>query len=145
MPLFVIFLKNRDIVTLHQNNNHMKSLWPFILIVSLTACEMPPKPQEATVNNIRGLYVFVLSEPQVSYEVIGPVKNDIGKQLNESTSGKTKAGKIIGGILGTAAKNVNFQQLMNNMIDLAKEQYPNAEGIIFDNNLSNARVIKFKN
>ncbi|MEQ8474787.1 MAG: hypothetical protein RIB54_01025 [Fulvivirga sp.] len=115
-----------------------------LLIIILFSCEAPPLQNEAKVNNIRGLYVFILSEPQVGYEVIGQVKNDIGKQLNESTSGKTQAGKIIGGVLGTAAKNISFQQLMNNMIDLAKEQYPNAEGIIFDNNLSNARVIIFR-
>lgn len=122
----------------------MRNLIIYLFTISLFSCEAPPSQKEANVNNIRGLYVFVLAEPQSPYEVIGQVKNDLGKQLNESTSGETKAGKIIGGILGTAAKNASFQQLMNNMIDLAKEQYPNADAIIFDNNLSNARVISFK-
>jgi hypothetical protein len=122
----------------------MKHSTLFLLTFILFSCEAPPRQKEASVNNIRGLYIFVLSEPQVNYDVIGQVKNDFASQLGEVTKGKKKAGKILEGIFNTATKNVDFQQLMNNMIDLTQDQYPQAEGIIFDNNLSNARVIVFK-
>lgn len=65
--------------------------------------------------------------------------------MNEATKGKKKFGQILEGIAGTAAKNADFNSVLNRMIEISKENYPNAEGLVFDSNMSNASVITFNN
>ncbi|HEY8401873.1 MAG TPA: hypothetical protein VIK89_11460, partial [Cytophagaceae bacterium] len=83
-----------------------------VILVVLQGCDQfknpdtPPKPSKfsANVQNIQGLYIFIISEPQLSYKTIGLVQNDVLSQVSESidnSGSKTKAAKILSGGLNT--------------------------------------------
>ncbi|GAA0192819.1 hypothetical protein GCM10009122_55640 [Fulvivirga kasyanovii] len=122
----------------------MRTLIIFALVLGLISCETVDKNQAIAVKQVNGLYVYILSEPRMQVEPLGEVHNDVIAQLNEATSGKSKFTQILKGITTTAGKNVDFQQVLQHMTALAREQYPDAEALIFDSNLRHARVVKFR-
>lgn len=122
----------------------MRTLILLTLILGLISCETVDKNQAIAVKQINGLYVYILSEPRMQVEPLGEVHNDVIAQINDATSGKTKLTHILKGITTTAGKNVDFQQVLIHMTGLARQQYPDAEALIFDSNLRHARVVKFR-
>ncbi|MBL6449175.1 hypothetical protein JMN32_22880 [Fulvivirga sp. 29W222] len=118
----------------------MRTLTLLVFLVGLASCETIDKSQAIAVKQVNGLYIYVLSEPRMQVEPLGEVHND---QLYEATSENNKLAHIIKGTTATE-KNVDFQHVLRNMTVLAKEQHPDAEALIFDNNLRHARVVKFR-
>lgn len=101
------------------------------------------KSLSKSIDKVNGLFIFIKSEPVFEYKVLGTVKNDFFDQVSDNTDGK-KFGNVIKGILNTATDNVDFQKLLTHMADLSKQTYMDAEGLIFNDNLSSCEVIKFK-
>lgn len=97
----------------------------------------------AEVMSIQNVYVFVKTEPVSEYTVINTCKNDFIDQSVDTIKGK-KLGKALRGLLDVSTSNIDFQKLLNHMVEKAKQEYPEAEGLIFRDNLSNCEVIKFK-
>ncbi|ELR68380.1 hypothetical protein C900_00412 [Fulvivirga imtechensis AK7] len=122
----------------------MKKILFSILAVGLLSCEPAQKNEAVEVQSVEGLYVFILSRPKVDVELLGYISNDALDQYSEATKGEKGFGKIVGGLLKTTVQNTSFKPLVTRMVKLAKEQHPDAEAIIFDANLSNAKVVKFK-
>lgn len=122
----------------------MRTFILLIFIIGFVSCETIDKNQATAVKQVNGLYIYILSEPRMQVEPLGEVNNDVIAQLNEATSGKSKLTHILKGITTTASKNVDFQQVVRHMTVLAREQHPDAEALIFDNNLRQARVVKFR-
>ena len=98
----------------------------------------------ANVEKISGVYIFIKSEPTCAFEVLGSVKNDIADQVKDNTTGKKGVGKLIKGVFDVTKNNVDFTELLTNMVALAKKKYSNVNAVIFKDNLSNCEAVKFK-
>jgi len=127
----------------------MKKLFIITCIAFCFSCEQKTEPLkiqefDAQVSKIQGLHVFILSEPKHDYEILGDVTNNFGEQLGEATEGKKKFKDIMEGVFSTAANNADFQKLLKHMSTQAREQYKDADGILFKFNLSQGTAIKFK-
>ncbi|MFY0599154.1 MAG: hypothetical protein JXR03_05750, partial [Cyclobacteriaceae bacterium] len=72
------------------------------------------------------------------------INNDYLDQMKDATSKKKRFGKNLLGILGATAQNVDFKSKLDIMIQQAKESYPDANGIIFESGLDEAKVILLK-
>lgn len=77
----------------------------------------------------KGLYVFSDCTPVAEYDVLGSVRP------------KNKGARVFG------MKSVQYESIRNDILSAAKEEYPNADGIIlhlYDGGKDEADVIKFK-
>jgi len=102
----------------------MKHLLTLLLTAAtLTATAQDTKPAKATATVLRmsGLYVFIQSQPVAEYEVLGTIE---------------KGGFVMTG---------KAKEMAEIMLRRANKQYPNADGIIFDDlGMYKVTVIKFK-
>lgn len=99
----------------------MKKLILGLAIFAAISFAPPVSKDTARVKQVSGLFIFIESAPVADYEVLGTVKK--------------------GGIVwnGKAAEMVTI------MVRRARRDYPNAEGIVFDDiTLDHATVIKFR-
>ena len=79
------------------------------------------KKDYASVNRISGLYVFIESKPMADYDVVGTVK---------------KTGLVWNG---------RGKEMLDILIRRAQKDYPDCDGIIFDDiMMDHATCIKFK-
>lgn len=91
-----------------------------ILAIMFTAFTVLVEKDKAIVDQKEGLYVFMLSKPVAEYEYLGSVKKTI------AWSGKP-------------------EEMLNSMIRKVKNDYPQANGIIFtDIDMDQADAIKIK-
>jgi RNA polymerase subunit RPABC4/transcription elongation factor Spt4 len=100
----------------------------------------------AKVNRIDGIYVYVESYPQdkSAYQVIGTAEGDnIVDMVGSLGIGKEKVGTVLENILNMGKDNINFHEQLKVMVEKVKEQYPDAEGIIFTNKIKKCEVITF--
>lgn len=94
-----------------------------IAAISLLSFSAPESKKAAAVaDQLSGLYIFLESKPASEYETLGTVK---------------KTGFTMGG--------GKPKEMLRIMTRRAKDDYPTAEGIIFDDiEMQHATVIKFK-
>jgi RNA polymerase subunit RPABC4/transcription elongation factor Spt4 len=100
----------------------------------------------AKVNRIDGIFVYVESYPQdkSAYKVIGTAEGDnIIDMVGSLGIGKEKVGAVLENIFNMGKENVNFHEQLEAMVKKVKEQYPDAEGIIFTNKIKRCEVIIF--
>lgn len=91
--------------------------------IAIAAVAFKPETQRelARVNRVSGVLVFLESQPVNEYEVLGTVKK--------------------GGIVW----NGKAKEMRDILVRRALKDYPNAEGIIFDDvTMDHATVVKFK-
>ncbi|MEQ8474508.1 MAG: hypothetical protein RIC35_25140 [Marinoscillum sp.] len=119
----------------------MKVLFYSLLLGFLCSCETTPQKNSANVNQVNGLYVFVYCQPQVKYEVKGTITSDFGNQMKDATSKDQKFGKRLLGALATTVENVDFGSKLEMMVKKAKDEYPDANGIVFEGEMDKAKVI----
>lgn len=106
----------------------MKKILPIAVIFVLFAFSSVKFNREkatATVNQVQGMYVFVDSSPSAEYEYLGTVQTN-------------KKAKI---------SNPQYQIVRDYLLMVAKEKYPNADGIVIHFSPADwdkADVIKFK-
>lgn len=96
-----------------------------VLFAQSTDCN--PQPGDAKVEREKGVYIFVASMPSAPYTVLGTVK----------------AGSGAGKILGAPAE---FTEKKNRLLNNAKKEYPEVEGlIVYFNSMEadRAEAIKF--
>ncbi len=127
----------------------MKKLFVLsFLFIILTNCEFTsnelakPTPNNATVKNIRGVYVFLYSSPDAEYQSLGTVENDFIDQIANSRKGED-FWEDLGNIINTSAKNIDVNSLLLYMVDKTKREYSNVDGIVFDDGLKRATAIRF--
>ncbi len=92
-----------------------------ILALGLLAMSfrMAVDKQNATVQSVDGVQIFIFSKPTAKYDVSGNIK--------EATF--------------TSSDN---EKRIKNLVERAKEKYPSVEGLIITNTLKNAEAIRFK-
>lgn len=100
--------------------------------------------QMAAVESKNGVMVFVMSEPLEEYEVLGVIPNNFGDDIAKSTKGEKKFGKILKSIVETSAGYVSLNQVVTLAVNKAREAHPKADAVVFVNNLSEVKVVKFK-
>lgn len=103
----------------------MKVFLIFTALISLLiAARVNPEHNRAKVNQLQGLYVFTDAEPVQDYDYLGTVQNGI-----------------------RLAGSSQYQPVRDRLIKKIKEQYPEADGIIFhfaNNAPDMADAIKFR-
>ncbi len=144
--------------TKNQSNNTLIYLLVFVLGVVLmyfgypylasteTVSPAPYDKEIAKVNRIDGIFVYVESYPQdkSAYKVIGTAEGDnIVDMVGSLGIGKEKVGAVLENIFNMGKDNVNFHEQLEVMVKKVKEQYPEAEGIIFTNKIKRCEVITF--
>lgn len=110
----------------------MKSTLSIFFVLVSTAIfaqtkDCDPQPGDAQVEREKGVYIFVASMPSAPYTVLGTVK----------------AGSGAGKILGAPAE---FTEKKNRLLNNAKKEYPDVEGlIVYFNSMEadRAEAIKF--
>ncbi|UXX80060.1 hypothetical protein N7E81_02935 [Reichenbachiella carrageenanivorans] len=124
----------------------MKRLLYLLAIVIITiSCEQSQLlKSDAEVMQVKGIYIYVYATPKMEFDYLGNVKNNLGEQLNIATEGKKKFGDLLEGVISTGAQNADFRKVLDNMIKLTKQQYRDADGIVFPENLSQGWAIKFR-
>lgn len=106
------------------------------------------KKEDAIVNKINDLYVYVEAAPKDkdSYNVVGSVEGDnIIEMVNSIGIGKEKAGQVLENLLNLTKQNINFHEQLLTITEKVKEQYPDAQGVIFSNRIKKCEVIVFNN
>jgi hypothetical protein len=88
-------------------------------IVAFTVANYEPKSSTAEVEQEEGMFVFYRSKPVSEYEYLGTYK--IGLVWDDKP-----------------------KLLFNKLIRKTKEKYPNANGVIIDNEMGKCDAIKFK-
>lgn len=99
----------------------------------------------ARVQRYNGLHIFLHSEPlnKESYEVLQAIEaNNAVDVISNAGIGKEKAGKVFKNLF-TGGKSLGFKEKLHNMTEQAKQLYPDADGIIFSNDMVRGQVIKF--
>lgn len=128
----------------------MKRVLTFVvlsLIVNLfSSCDQYTKTNNglAQVEKIDNVYIFINSKPVTKYTSVGPVENDLIDQYKNATSNK-KFGDVLEGIISTTKKNTDFNDLLRYMVEKAKKENDDkVDGLIFQDELSWAEVIRFE-
>jgi len=88
-----------------------------LVIISSAFIEKAP-PEDATVNQVEGVYIFIESRPVASFDTVGTYFT-----LNRG--------------------NYSRESFRQQMI-LLKQYFPTTQGAIFSANMDTATVIKFK-
>ncbi len=63
--------------------------------------------------------------------------------VNSIGIGKEKTGKVLESVLNLGKQNINFHEQLVTITEKVKEQYPNAQGVIFSNRVKKCEVIMF--
>ena len=90
-----------------------------IALVAFTSANYETKKSSAEVEQEEGMYVFYRSKPVLEYEYLGTYK--IGMVWDDKP-----------------------KLLFNKLIRKTKDKYPNADGVIIDNEMGKCDAIKFK-
>ena len=110
----------------------------------------PPKENKLTneyakVQKMNDLYVFIEAEPVTDYSTLKTFKGDSLESVwNSFGIGKDKFGKVLLNILDAGQHNLILSQKLERMTEAVKNQYPDAEGVIFFDKMNECAVIKFK-
>lgn len=106
--------------------------------------------EESSVNDyglckaekVKGIYVFINANPVAEYQYLGTVTSEFWKEL-EITKGQ-KVGEVLFRISKDIKTAVTFSEIIAKQLDKVKEEYPEAEAVIFHNKLSQCDAITFK-
>lgn len=103
----------------------------------------PPIPTNAaTVNTVNGVYIFFKSSPySANYIRLGSVSRNIIEDMNQ-IKGKNDGERILD-ILGKLMSNITMSELLNMLVEKAKSQYPDVQGILIDDSFTTCEAIKF--
>lgn len=98
---------------------------------------------DATAETVDGVYVFLKSNPSPnSYVPLGQVASNPLERTIQSTSGK-KGGAVVINVLQSILAEISFQNRIVAIVRLAKEEYPNVDGVKFNSDLTSCEAIKF--
>jgi hypothetical protein len=96
-------------------------------------------------EKINDLYVFINSLPANNYEIIETVKGDnLIDTWNSLGIGKEKAEKVISNIINAGKDNLVFYEMLFKITERVHNNYSQASGVIFTNNMKECQVVKFK-
>jgi uncharacterized lipoprotein YajG len=92
---------------------------------------------QAKVKAIEGVYVFINSEPTTSYEKLGDVKIGLYDKILNLRN------KSVSQVSADIITSLSFDRNLNNAIDDVKSKFPQANAVIFNDDMSGCSVIKF--
>ena len=99
----------------------------------------------AHVQNHNGLYIFFRSTPiSGTYESMGSINTNSIFRAIENTQGKKKFGDILKSIGNSVVQEHSFEKRLSLVVDKVSEQYSDADGLIFQRDLTQCEIIKFK-
>lgn len=123
----------------------MKIFLIFISSIYLTSCTSSGIRNEdnkkglAQAQTIKNVYVFIKSKPTNQYDYLGSIElkwyNNLTKLTEQSMQSALK----------NISSIISFSDNLDNAINEVKQKYPSADGVIFNDDMSNCEVIKFKN
>lgn len=95
-----------------------------IIITATLSFKLIQEKSIAKVQKIQGVYIFIKSEPQMEYEILGSMK-------------------------GPTFGSHEFDELLDGVIKKQKKEFPQADGILFDGSIKQTHnttvtIIKFK-
>ena len=102
-----------------------------------------PEIDDAKVYQVNGISVFILSQPKSEFKVLGTVDSDFKEQWNNATDKKTTLEKIAGALTVTS-DNMTMKNKIDIMVNKVKDDYSNANGIVFDSELNTAKAVLIK-
>ena len=79
-----------------------------------------------------------MSEPTASYEKLGDMRFGWYDKVLSLSS------KSISQVSAEILASLSFDKNLNNSINAIKVKFPDVEGVVFDDDMSNCTVIKFK-
>lgn len=109
------------------------------MVVSSSCRNKRDHKADAIATKMNGLYIFIKNTPVTPYDVLGSIDTkwyDRLLKLDEQS---------ILSIIGNIKNTVGFNGNLVTTIEEVEQKYPTADGIIFDDTMSNCDVIKFKN
>jgi hypothetical protein len=93
---------------------------------------------QSKAKKIAGVYVFIMSEPTTEYEKLGDMKFGwYDKVLSLSN-------KSISQVSAEILSSLSFDKNLSISINEVKLKFPEADAVVFDDDMSNCSVIKFK-
>ncbi len=101
--------------------------------------------QSAEVEKLLGVSVFVKCKPQKPYELISKFKDENALDILGGLGiGENRWDRVAENIFNAGTENLIFSNKLQKVVQNVKEKYPEAQGIIFYDNLSECEVIRFK-
>jgi hypothetical protein len=98
----------------------------------------PNSYNEATVKQLQGLFIFIESEPLKPYDKIADLKiSMVDKLISLSEKSVPEVTKEI-------LSSFIFDKNLQNVINEIKSKFPEANGVIFNDDMSSCSIIIFK-
>jgi len=120
-----------------------KFYFTLTLLIFVNSCTFTKNSSEdqngqSKVKKIAGVYIFIMSEPTASYEKLGDMRFGWYDKVLSLSS------KSISQVSAEILASLSFDKNLNNSINAIKVKFPDVEGVVFDDDMSNCTVIKFK-
>ncbi len=93
---------------------------------------------KANVKKIEGLYIFIESEPISPYDQIAEFKNGIFDKLLSASQ------KSVSEATSDILCSFVFDKNLKNIATEIKSKYPEANGVIFNDDMTDCKIIKYK-
>jgi hypothetical protein len=114
--------------------------YPYLLETESTVAVVI-EPSFAKVTQKNGVYVFINSEPQKSVESLGHYKYQQGNKLLDILNTK---GENMFDEANAVLNMLVFDRKLDAILEEVKQQYPQAECVVFSGRLDKCEVYKFK-
>jgi hypothetical protein len=104
----------------------------------------PISESTANVHQQDGVFVFIRSLPSYDYTPLGVInENTVGRAIG-ATKGK-KGKQFWNSLAKTLVTDVtSFSGRLSSIVGIVKTSYPQADGVLFSDDLTECTVIKFK-
>lgn len=92
----------------------------------------------STVDSMNGIYIFIKSKPSSNYKYLGTIDLNWYDHL-------TRSGQMdIHSTIKSLSSIVSFNDKLESALKQAKEKFPDAQGVIFDDDMSKCEVVLFE-
>ena len=123
----------------------------YFFMLSQQPAPIPPvaviiPSNEARVNFVQGLPVFINSEPEKKYSALGnAITLDAINAMVDAENGKKKVVDQVVTAFGQVRQDLDFNQKLEKMVSKARSEHPDADAIIFRDKMNSCQAIKFNN
>lgn len=127
----------------------MKNILLIFVVALLTSCEMSEENKitnnYSTVRSLKGVLLFIESNPVKEYEILGDVNIENYIDQVEASNKNKKPLRALFDMGVTTFKNLAYNEKLNMLVDRAKEQFDHkVQGIIVQDQLKHCIAIQFK-
>lgn len=122
----------------------MKNISLFLSVAILLFSCTPSNKSTAEVKSFNGVLVFIHAEPMAEYYVLGDVKLEAVQNIVDSARTGNSFIEKAEAALSEGIQDLDFSTKLEKMVSKAKENYPDADGVIFEDRMNSCQAIKFK-